>query len=187
MSRTLVLAGASAFVIASVLCQLAIRRALGKPSAQARQLVYPLGRLFSSLLGGGLFLGASVVSNIYRNPTVTVFTTTFFIVFGLWGLAGALNYVVVRHVVSETGMEFRRITGATVAFQWSEVVRVDFSDSMKWFRIRLSDGRSVRVSATLLGLPDFARLLLAVVPAALIDDKALTLLQSIIAGRFPLR
>jgi hypothetical protein len=67
--------------------------------------------------------------------------------------------------------------------RWSEVRKVRFASVMKWFVLELHSGTTVRVSAMLIGLPEFARLLLRYVPKEAIDPEAHALLLETTQGR----
>lgn len=65
------------------------------------------------------------------------------------------------------------------------MLRLSYSDTMKWFRIELPDASAVRISAMLSGLPAFARAALAAVPSAAIDPDARAVLEQTAAGNPP--
>jgi hypothetical protein len=56
---------------------------------------------------------------------------------------------------------------------------------MKWFKIELTSGVVVRVSAMLIGLPEFASRVLAGVPRGAIGENAYALLQQTEQGNLP--
>jgi hypothetical protein len=87
------------------------------------------------------------------------------------------DYYFARHHVSELGMDYGRMFGQRGTFSWSDVKRVRYASVMKWFAIELRSGSTVRVSAMLMGLPEFAGILRAHVPKSAIDDETYTLLS----------
>ena len=56
---------------------------------------------------------------------------------------------------------------------------------MKWFTIELAPDLRSEFFAMLMGLPEFARILLAHVPKSVIDDEAYALLRETEQGRPP--
>jgi hypothetical protein len=56
---------------------------------------------------------------------------------------------------------------------------------MKWFRLETRTGAVARISAMLIGLPEFARLLLAHAPADAIPPETLLVLEATAAGNPP--
>lgn len=146
---------------------------------------HPATTLIIGVAGFLLFAGIAVLSNVYANPTTTIYTTLTFVGFALLSLIVVADYLFARHDVSGQGVNYRRLTGVRGTFTWREVVRVRFSTSMKWFAIMLSDGRIVRVSAMMTGLPAFARLLTAAVAPSAIDRDTRTILDATAAGNPP--
>jgi hypothetical protein len=49
---------------------------------------------------------------------------------------------------------------------------------MKWFRLERQTGKVARISAMLIGLPEFARVLLAHTPPGVIDAETLPILEA---------
>src|SRR4029450_4211426 len=142
----------------------------GRPAADARRLAHPPSTLLM-LVVFALFAGIAVVSNVYANHTTSVFTTAVFVGFAALALWLVADYFVGRHEVSDEGMSHGSLTGRR-QFRWTEVSGVRYSPAMKWFRLEIRSGRAARVSAMLVGLPEFARLALAKVPAGAIDPEA---------------
>ncbi len=91
-----------------------------------------------------------------------------------------------RHRVSIWGIEYSPLFGIGTSgyLPWSEVRRVKFSRFMRWFILEGYDGTKVRVSA-MMGLPEFARYLLAGVTPEAMDTKTLYLLQQTAHGILP--
>ncbi len=66
-------------------------------------------------------------------------------------------------------MRYRPLVSKPGFFRWTDVTRVRYARSLKWFRTETADGAVVRVSIMLTGLPEFARAMLDEVSAARID------------------
>lgn len=131
------------------------------------------------------FAAAAILSNVFRNHTTTWGTTSIFVGFALISLPMITDYFIARHKVSEEGLAYRKITGAARYLRWSELKHVRYATGMKWFRLETQSGEVARISAMLMGLPEFARLLLAHTPKDAIDDAALPVLQATAGGNAP--
>lgn len=137
-------------------------------------------------MGAVFFFGIAVVSNtVGRNSTTTIWTTLSFVFFGMMSLPMVGDYLFARHTVSDTGLEYGRMFGQRGSLLWSDVERVKFSAAMKWFVLERRTGSPVRISAMLMGLPEFARVLLSRVPSQVIDTQARILLEETRAGNPP--
>ena len=62
---------------------------------------------------------------------------------------------------------------------------MQYAPVMKWFRLENSSGEVARISAMLVGLPEFARLLLRQAPPRAIEDATLPILQATADGDPP--
>ncbi len=156
-----------------------------RPATEARRLVHPTSTLIIGVVTFVFFAAIAVISNVWANKTTTWWTTAVFVGFALGGLYIIVEYLRVRHEVSEEGMGYSRLLGQRGYLRWSDLRRVVYAPSMKWFRLETSSGEIARISAMLIGLPEFARLLLAHAPAVAIDPEALPILQATAAGNPP--
>lgn len=156
------------------------------PVSDAGTLAHPISTLVIGLVVVLFFGGIAVISNtVGKNKTTTVWTTLAFVAFALASVPMIMDYFFARHHVSERGMDYGRMFGQRGSFVWSEVKRVRYASMMKWFAIDLGSGSTVRISAMLAGLPEFARVLLVQVPRSAIDDEAYVLLRDTEEGRPP--
>lgn len=157
-----------------------------RPDSEATTLAHPVSTLVIGVVGVVFFGGIVVISNtVGKNSTTTVWTTLGFLTFALASVPMIADYCFARHHVSELGMEYGRMFSQRGTFTWSDVKRVRYASAMKWFAIELRSGSTVRVSAMLMGLPEFARILLAHVPKSAIDDETHALLRETEQGRPP--
>jgi hypothetical protein len=157
-----------------------------RPESDARTLAHPTSTLLIGIVGLAFFGGIAVISNtIGKNKTTTIWTTLGFLAFALASVAVIADYCFARHRVSARGMDYGRMFGRRGTFNWSDTKRVRYASVMKWFAIDLRDGSTVRVSVMLMGLPEFARLLLVHVPRSAIDDEAYVLLRETEQGSPP--
>jgi hypothetical protein len=131
------------------------------------------------------FASIAVISNVFANNTTTWWATTLFIGFALVSSVMIADYFLARHEVSEEGVHSRRLTGTRRTLRWSDIRRVTYAPTMKWFRLEDQSGDVARVSAMLIGLPEFAKVLLAHTPPGVIDAETLPILVATAAGNPP--
>ncbi|MDH0867652.1 hypothetical protein [Mitsuaria sp. GD03876] len=128
---------------------------------------------------------AAVSFTTGRHPAATIGTTLCFVALGLMALPMVLDYFLARHEVDDDRLDFGRRLGGRGTMRWVEVRRVRFSPTMKWFVLEDGAGAKARIAAGLSGLPEFARLALAHVPADALDKKTRKLLVDASLGRRP--
>ena len=153
--------------------------------ADSRTLAHPRTTLIVGLACTGLFLALAVLSAAFPGKTGSVWVTLLFLGFAAMGFLMLLDYRNARHSITEDGLQYGRLLGGRGMLRWSEVRRLIYSESAKWFRLELSDGRVVRISAMLVGLPSFARAALDQVPPAAIPPGSRTVLEDTAAGNLP--
>ena len=171
--------------MALVMGWVARSRHRARPSAEARRLAHPPSTLIIGLVAFAFFAGIAILSNVYANKTTTWWTTAIFVGFALLALPMIVDYFVAHHEVSEAGLSYGRLSGRRKHLEWSDVVRVRYAPVMKWFRVETRSGDVARISAMLVGLPEFARLVLAHAPPGVIDRETLPVLEATAAGRPP--
>lgn len=156
-----------------------------RPQSDSQWLVHPPSTLIIGIVGLLFFTGIAIISNVFPNKTVTWWTTTIFVGFALLSLVIIAHYFVSRHEVSEEGLHYGRLTGRRGYLKWSDLGVVKYAPVMKWFRLETQSGDVARLSAMLIGLPEFARLLLANAPAQAIDAETLAILEATAGGNPP--
>jgi PH (Pleckstrin Homology) domain-containing protein len=171
-------------LMAIVMGWVAPSRHRARPVSEARRLVHPPSTLIIGLTVFAFFFGIAIVSNVYANKTATALTTAVFLGFAALALWLVVDYVVARHEVSDEGLSHRSLLGRR-DIKWAEVSSVRYSLAMKWFRLETRAGRIARVSVMLVGLPEFARLLLAKVPPGAIEPQTVPVLEATAAGEPP--
>jgi len=150
-----------------------------RPAAEARSLVQPRGVLAigfgflvaAAVFGFAMFDWLNVSENSWLYGAVAVLLAP-----GLWVIA---EYYLVRHELKQEGMQFKRLFGRRGEFGWNDVEHVSFNKAMGWYRIVLRSGEKVRISFMLMGLPEFARMLLLHAPRAHVSPAAHTMLQDL--------
>jgi hypothetical protein len=153
--------------------------------SEAHRLVHSHSTFVVGLLGFCFFLGLAIISNIYKNPTVTIWTTLAFVGFSLLFLAVVYAYFRDWHLVSDEGMSYARFLRRRGTLKWSDVTRVRYSARLNWFSIRTKAGAAAHVSNILNGLPEFAELVLAHVSPVAIGPKTRHILEATAAGELP--
>ncbi len=164
---------------------LAKSRFRARPASEARHLVHPTSTLIVGLICFAFFAGLAVVSNVFRNQTTTWWTTTVFIGFALMSLPMASGFFLEEYEVSEEALSGRNFAGVRKYIRWSDLRAVRYAPLMKWFRLETQCGNVARVSVMLMGLPEFAGLLLQNAPQAAIDARTLDVLRATAAGNPP--
>lgn len=157
------------------------------PKTQHGRLRYPITILIIGLAGMAFFLGLAILGNVLPlgGKTAPPLATAVFLGFATLAAVMTADYFLSRHFVTEEGIDYGRLTGRRGKLDWSEVIEVRYSESMKWFRLKGHSGAIARVSAMVTGLPDFARLVLAHVPPDAIDPQTRDVLEATAAGNLP--
>jgi hypothetical protein len=148
-------------------------------------MVQPVSILIVGLVGFAFFAGIAVISNIFWNKTSTWWTTCTFIGFALLSSVVVYGYFVEEHEVSEEGLTYTSFAGIKKFLRWSDLRAVRYAPYMKWFRLETNSGSIARVSVTVTGLPEFARLLMQKAPKASIDAETVNVLRATSAGDPP--
>jgi len=156
-----------------------------RPASEARRLVHPLSTLIVGLVCFILFAGLVVVSNVFPNDTASLWTTLVFAGFALLAMPLILGFFLEEHQASDEGLNSRNFLGIKKHLSWSDLRTVHYSQPMKWFRLETQSGTIVRVSVMLMGLPEFARLLLERTPRTAIDAGTLEVLRATADGKPP--
>lgn len=150
------------------------------------QLRLPKSSLLIGAISAAFFFWLAAVSfTTGKHPAATFGTTLCFVALGLMALPMVADYFFARHRLSDEAIDFGRRFGGRGTMRWADVRLVRFSPTMKWFVLEDPSGNKARVSASLAGLPEFARLALAHVPPEAIDKKTHKLLVDASLGRRP--
>ncbi len=158
-----------------------------RPYPERDILAYPPILLVFGIIYFLFFLGFAVLMLLtIPNSAERLKFFLLFVAFSLGGLPIIAASLFERHRVSALGIEYSPLLGVGSGgyLPWSEVRRVKFSSFMRWFILEGYDGTKVRISVMMMGLPEFARYLLASVAPEAIGTRALHLLQQTAYG-FP--
>lgn len=172
--------------MAVVMGWLAKSRMKPRPEGEARTLRHPKGILILGVAGFVFFAALVVISNtIGKNETSNIWTTLIFLFFTGLSLALIAEYFRSRHSLSPEGIEYGRLLGPGGRARWDEIRSVTYSPSLQWFVLRTEGGGAIRISAMLMGLPEFARHILKHVPRDRIDPAAEEVLLASAQGNPP--
>jgi hypothetical protein len=152
---------------------------------QANILRAPSSVLLLGLVCLVLFGGTAVLSNVYPNGTETWWTAAGFAGFACMGLVLVFGYFAAKHELSDLGISYESLSGRRRSLRWSELHSVRYAPFMGWFRLESKNGEIARISAMLIGLPEFARRVLEYAPAGSIDDATLPVLEKTAEGNLP--
>ena len=168
-------------VMSLVMGWVARSRFRSRAASRQRILEYPPSTLVIGLSSIGMFGGMAVLTIVAGERW---WLTAFFAGFALMGAPYAFDYFVIAHQVSEEGIVQRRRMGGTTFIRWTDVRRIRYGQTMKWFLVETHGGHVLRLSVTLMGLPEFAEFALAHAAHA-IDGDALAVVEATADGTPP--
>ncbi|TRX55007.1 hypothetical protein [Thalassomonas sp. M1454] len=160
-------------------------RSKKRPENETKILKHPLSTLIIGGVCFSFFFGAAILSNVFSNGTETWWTTAIFLGFAAMSLPLVIDYFAAKHSLSESGIDFGRFNGQRVLVPWDEISSVRYAYIMKWFVIKTKNGKTVRVSAMLMGLPEFAKSLLELSTLVSIDEDTMEILKETRNGNPP--
>ncbi|TAL29663.1 MAG: hypothetical protein EPN97_13170 [Alphaproteobacteria bacterium] len=107
-----------------------------------------------------------------------------FLGFASLGLPVIANHFRERHRIEPEELHYRTLTKEGVLW-WRGVTKIRYSAAMKWFRLEGANGEVVRISVSLTGLPEFARVALEKIPPESFDAFTRKVLAETAAGNPP--
>ncbi len=131
------------------------------------------------------FAALAGLSRAFPGQNPTIWSTVAFLLFSAGGLVLVAEYHRGRHRLTPEGLRYGKLLGRGGLARWDQVIEVCYSDAAKLFRLETSDGRVIRVSAMLTGLPDFASAALDNVSEGAIDRRAHEMLEATRRGELP--
>jgi hypothetical protein len=171
--------------MAAVMGWLARARTRPRTPQASHTLAHPRSTLVVGLVCAGFFSLLAVWSALLPGKTGSPLISLFFLAFAVLGLPLMLDYRNARHELTPDGLRYGKLMGGGGTMRWTDVRTLRYSESAKWFRLDLADGRVVRISAMLQGLPEFAAAVLSQVPSAAIDADTRTVLEATAGGELP--
>ena len=172
-------------LMALIMGWLARARLKPRTTESRHTLEHPVTTLVVGLGCTVLFLALAGLSARFPGRHGSIWITMVFLVFSLLGAWLTLDYARGQHNLEPDGLRYRRAIGQSGVLRWSDVDGVRYSPGWKWFRITTKDREVVRVSAMLMGLPEFARAVLEKVHPSAIDDRTRPILEQTAAGSPP--
>ncbi|WP_146619937.1 hypothetical protein [Acuticoccus sediminis] len=94
-------------------------------------------------------------------------------------------YFIDKHTVSSEGLQYSTIIGRQKEILWIDVQFIQYNFLMKWFQIRSRSRQVARLSAILMGLPQFAQVALEHVPNDALDRVTEDILEETARGNPP--
>lgn len=176
--------GLWAVAMAVVMGWLGRSRRRTEPATPTGDLQHPLAILIIGLVGSAIFVAFAVLAYIYAKPEER-WVSAFFLLFVVLCLPLLLDYFNARHTLRPDGLQYGRLLGGGGVLHWRDVRKLHYSQSMKWFRLEAHDGRVARISAMMMGLPEFAQAALAQVRSDAIDDTTRPILEATARGELP--
>jgi Bacterial PH domain len=177
--------GLWAVAMGAIMTWLAQTRTRPRAASEASTLAHPRSTLVIGLICGGFFLTLAVWSALLPGKTGSPFISLFFLGFAALGVPLVLDYLNARHTLTADGLRYGKLLGGGGQLRWVDVRKLRYSEGAKWFRLELTDGRVVRISAMLRGLPEFAAAVLAQVPSGAIDADTRAVMQATAQGEQP--
>jgi hypothetical protein len=132
-----------------------------------------------------LFMTAAVAALLTTQDGRGPFYFVWFTGFALLGVPLVADYYIDRFEVRDDGLTFRTTFGGGGTAAWTDITRVTYSQGLKWFRFVLADGRVVRVSVMMIGLPTLAQYVLSRAANATLDATTRRILTDTAAGNPP--
>jgi hypothetical protein len=171
--------------MAVIMGWLARTRTRPRAPQETHTLAHPRSTLVVGLVCAGFFLTLAVWVTLFPGKTGSPLISLFFLAFAALGVPLILDYRNARHVLTPDGLRFGKLLGGGGQMRWTDVRTLRYSQSAKWFRLDLADGRVVRISAMLRGLPEFAVSALTHVPATAVDADTREVLEATARGELP--
>jgi hypothetical protein len=172
-------------LMALIMGWLARARLRPRPAEDRHTLEHPAATLVIGLACTAFFLAAAGLSARFSrrgDPSWPTIVLLAFVPLGAWLI---LDYAREQHHLEPGGLRYRRALGRSGVLRWSDVDAVRYSPGWKWFRLTATHGEVVRLSAMLMGLPEFAQTVLAEVRPGAIDDRTRPILEQTAAGAPP--
>jgi hypothetical protein len=157
-----------------------------RPRKFANDLRHPVSTLITGLVGFAIFAGAALASNtVEENNSASVWTTITFLFFAVMSLAMVAEYFRARHRLIPDGLAYGGLLRRRGEFMWADVLSIEYNEVMKWFKVKTRQGATVRLSASLMGLPAFAKQVQSHVPAVRIPKATRSILAETANGNPP--
>jgi hypothetical protein len=162
-----------------------VSRLRGRTPAEQSVLRYPRGTLVVGVVCSVFFLSLALLSILFPGKDGSPTISLVFVGFAFLGAPLIVEYYRVVHYLEKGGIRYSSLISSPGFLPWSDIKSVRYAPSLKWFRIEGRDGRIIRVSVMLMGLPEFARAVLSAVSESRIEPAARSLLERTAEGHPP--
>lgn len=179
----IVLSAVVAFVFAFVAVRSPIKQLPAQPSYRMHEERSNLVIIAVCLV---FFAGLLVLSNVFASDTVSLLTKASAAWMLLASTYALINGFLAHHELSLAGLIHTDLLGKTSEMKWNEVSKVSYSSTRKRFQIETYTGKTVKVTASLTAIPEFATILLAKVSPHRIEPNALKALEAASIGTNPI-
>lgn len=169
----------------AVMGWMARSRDAAPPPGSVGRMAQPKSTLIIGVVGTVFFILLAVISAVSPGKTGSPAVSAAFAGFAALNALLLLEYRNARHELLPDGMMFGGLLQRGGTLRWSELRRISYSESMKWFVLERGDNRLVRISVMVTGLPEFATAVLAQVPPSVIDPGTQSVLERTAAGDPP--
>jgi len=146
-------------------------------------LKLPVGLLVVGLVCAGMFGAFAYFS--FSAPTGGPVVASVFSAFALLGCYLIYLFATEWYEVRPDGIAYRTMLGRTRVASWEDVRHVRYASALQWFVIRMQDGRVLRLSAMLIGLPALAHMLLSKVGGERLDPDSAEVVRQTASGNLP--
>jgi len=149
-------------------------------------LIYPPSIAIIGAAAGILFLPIGIAAFFAGEGNLKNLLSLFFLAFSSLGWLLVVGFFVEFHELRPDGIRFRTTWLRTGFVAWAEIEEISYRPRMGWFAIQTKDGRRLRISIYLVGLPEFAQKLAEMAPDISASEQTQKLLQETAAGNPPL-
>jgi hypothetical protein len=173
------------FVLMTLVMGWLARRRLGPaaPTATGTLLKLPISLLVIGVVCTAMFGTFAVLS--YSAPTGGAVVAAVFVLFAAVGCYVIVEYFRDRYELRPGGLAWRTPIGTERFAPWADVAWVRYSRVGNWLVLRLRNGRTLRLSVMLVGLPALAEALLRNVHPDLIAEDSRQIIQDTARGEPP--
>ena len=108
-----------------------------------------------------------------------------FFLFGFLSVFLIADYFRARHVLSATGLQYRKLFGGDGKLVWSEITTVRYGSFSYWFKLTDHTGDTIRISVISSNSVKFAGRVLRNVESSRMDARAERMLERVAGGTPP--
>ena len=144
---------------------------------------FPPYVLLEGIVGFLFFISVALVSNLFPNETVTVITTSVFVIFSTLSGYQAFLYFAQRHQICDSHILFTSMFNTQTKIYWKVVAAVSYNPGIKWFVVETTSGKKYHISEIMRGIRQFSVAVIANVEPDKIARTASERLQKLQEGK----